>query len=80
MTGDKRKTTGKLALKSQLGALQTIRKEIATYSRKPVSSSTPAVASIRPVQRLPGVIALATLVCLIGFQRSLRSAAPHDGP
>jgi hypothetical protein len=27
----------------------------------------------------PLVIALATLVCLIGFQRSLRSAAPHDG-
>jgi len=26
----------------------------------------------------PLVIALATLVCLIGFQRSLRSAAPHD--
>jgi hypothetical protein len=27
----------------------------------------------------PLVIALATLVCLIGFQQSLRSAAPHDG-
>ena len=27
----------------------------------------------------PLVIALATLVCLIGFQRSLRLAAPHDG-
>src|SRR5260370_19452772 len=27
----------------------------------------------------PLVIALATLVCLIGFQRSLRSAASHDG-
>jgi len=27
----------------------------------------------------PLVIALATLVCLIGFQRSLRSPAPHDG-
>ncbi len=27
----------------------------------------------------PLVIALATLACLIGFQRSLRSAAPHDG-
>jgi hypothetical protein len=27
----------------------------------------------------PLVIALATLVCLIGFQRSLGSAAPHDG-
>jgi len=27
----------------------------------------------------PLVIALATLVCLIGFQRSLRSAAPHEG-
>ena len=27
----------------------------------------------------PLVIALATLVCLIGFQRSLRSAPPHDG-
>ncbi len=27
----------------------------------------------------PLVIALATLVCLIGFQRSRRSAAPHDG-
>jgi hypothetical protein len=26
----------------------------------------------------PLVIALATLVCLIGFQRSRRSAAPHD--
>jgi len=27
----------------------------------------------------PLVVALATVVCLIGFQRSLRSAAPHDG-
>jgi len=27
----------------------------------------------------PLVIALTTLVCLIGFQRSLRSAAPHNG-
>ncbi len=27
----------------------------------------------------PLVIALATLVCLIGFQRSLRSASPPDG-
>jgi len=27
----------------------------------------------------PLVIALATLACLIGFQRSLQSAAPHDG-
>ena len=27
----------------------------------------------------PLVIALATLACLIGFRRSLRSAAPHDG-
>jgi hypothetical protein len=27
----------------------------------------------------PLVIALATLVCLVGFQRSLRSTAPHDG-
>jgi L-lactate permease len=27
----------------------------------------------------PLVIALATLVCLIGFQRSLRSNALHDG-
>ena len=27
----------------------------------------------------PLVIALATLVCLIGFQRSLRSTAPPDG-
>ena len=27
----------------------------------------------------PLVVALVTLVCLIGFQQSLRSAAPHDG-
>jgi len=27
----------------------------------------------------PLVLALATLGCLIGFQRSLRSAAPHEG-